>query len=53
MDFRIQGLQREVFAHLIDQAPDVLRRSGAERITVEASPGYPDRITLDAYAKKW
>jgi hypothetical protein len=47
MDFRIQGLQREAFAHLIDQAPEVLQRSGAERITVEASPGYPDRITLD------
>jgi hypothetical protein len=47
MDFRIQGLQRETFAHLIDQAPEVLQRSGAERIAVEAAPGYPDRITLD------
>ena len=47
MNFRIQGLRREAFAHLIDQAPDVLRRSGAERITVANSPGYPDRITLD------
>jgi hypothetical protein len=50
MNFRIQGLQREGFAHLIDQAPDVLRRSGVERITVDASPGYPDRITLDDVA---
>jgi hypothetical protein len=47
MDFRIQGLRRDAFAHLIDQAPDVLRRSGAERLTVDSSPGYPDRITLD------
>jgi len=47
MNFRIQGLRRDAFAHLIDQAPDVLRRSGAERITVASSPGYPDRITLD------
>ena len=47
MNFRIQGLQREAFAHLFDQAPEVLQRSGAERITVGAFPGYPDRITLD------
>jgi hypothetical protein len=46
MSFRIQGLKREAFAHLIDQAPDVLRWSAAERILV-SSPGYPDRITLD------
>jgi Protein of unknown function (DUF1203) len=46
MNFRIHGLKREAFAHLIGQAPDVLHRSGAERIQV-ASPGYPDRITLD------
>ena len=46
MNFRIHGLRREAFAHLIGQAPDELRRSGAERIQV-ASPGYPDRITLD------
>ena len=47
MRFRIQGLPRSTFAHLIDQPPDVLRRSGAERITVDSSPGYPDRVTLD------
>lgn len=47
MDFRIQGLQRSAFEHLIDQSPEVLRRSGAERILVSQSPGYPDRITLD------
>jgi len=47
MQFRIKGLSRQSFSHLIDQAPEVLRRSAAERITVEASPGYPDRITLD------
>jgi hypothetical protein len=47
MNFRIRGLRRELFAHLIDQAPDVLQRSGAERIVVATSPGYPDRITLD------
>jgi hypothetical protein len=46
MKFRIQGLSRGTFGHLIDQPPDVLRRSGAERITV-GSPGYPDRVTLD------
>jgi Protein of unknown function (DUF1203) len=47
MNYRIQGLQRSNFAHLTDQAPDVLQRSGVQRITVDSSPGYPDRITLD------
>jgi Protein of unknown function (DUF1203) len=47
MNFRIQGLPRDAFAHLVDQSPDVLRRSGAERIVVDTVPGYPDRITLD------
>jgi len=47
MNFRIQGLQRSIFAHVLNQAPDVLRRHGATRITVESSPGHPDRITLD------
>ena len=47
MAFRIQGLRREAFAHLIGQPGEVLRRSGAERIIVDSSPGYPDRITLD------
>lgn len=47
MNFRIQGLQRAAFAHLVDQAPDVLRRCGVERIIADSSPGYPDRVTLD------
>jgi hypothetical protein len=47
MNFRIQGLRRDAFAHLIDQSPDVLRRCGAERIIADSSPGYPDRVTLD------
>jgi Protein of unknown function (DUF1203) len=47
MNFRIQGLRRDTFAYLIDQAPDVLRRSGAERVAVDTAPGYPDRVTLD------
>lgn len=47
MAFRIHGLQREAFAHLIGEPAEVLRRCGAERITVDSSPGYPDRITLD------
>jgi len=47
MSFRIQGLPRGSFLHLFGQEPDVLRRSGAERLIADSSPGYPDRITLD------
>ena len=47
MNFRIQGLRRDAFAHLIDQSPDVLRRCGVDRIIADSSPGYPDRVTLD------
>lgn len=47
MPFRIRGLPRSDFLHLIGQPDEVLRRSGAERVRVDAAPGYPDRITLD------
>lgn len=47
MAFRIRGLSRDTFAHLIHQEADVLRRNGVQRIVVDSSPGYPDRITMD------
>lgn len=47
MAFRIQGLSRQSFAHLIDQPDTVLQQHRALRRTVDAAPGYPDRITLD------
>src|SRR5262245_51459243 len=47
MGFRIQGLSRQTFQGLIGQPDEVLRQHRAQRRTVEASPGYPDRITLD------
>jgi len=47
MAFRIRGLSRQSFAPLIGQPEAVLRQHRALRRTVDASPGYPDRITLD------
>lgn len=47
MAFRIQGLSRQSFAPLIGQPDAVLRQHRAMRCTVDAAPGYPDRITLD------
>jgi hypothetical protein len=47
MSFRIQGLSPQLFAPLIGQPDAVLRRHLAERRTVDDTPGYPDRITLD------
>ncbi len=47
MNFRIQGLPPGLFTPLFGQPDEALRRSGAERIVVAQSPGYPDRITLD------
>lgn len=47
MSFRIQGLPRQAFESLLGQPDDALRAQHALRRTVDVSPGYPDRITLD------
>ena len=47
MTFRIQGLVRQAFQPLIGQPDHVLARHRARRQVADASPGYPDRITLD------
>ena len=46
MTFRITGLSPEPFRHLFGLSADDLARHGAQRIRVDRSPGYPDRIAL-------
>ncbi|UPG85313.1 DUF1203 domain-containing protein [Luteibacter aegosomatis] len=46
MSFRILGLDPTPFQPLFGLDADGLRRVGARRITVDASPGYPDRIEV-------
>ena len=46
MVFRISGLAPEPFRHLFGLSAEALREHGAERRTVAAFPGYPDRIEL-------
>lgn len=46
MTFRITGLSREPFAHLIGASEAVLRQHNAIRATATTKPGAPCRITL-------
>jgi hypothetical protein len=46
MSFRITGLSPEPFVPLYGLDADALAARGVERITVDAFPGYPDRIEL-------
>ena len=46
MTFRITGLSPEPFRHLFGLSADDLARHGAQRIRVDRSPGYPDRIAV-------
>ncbi len=47
MSFVISGLDPAPFRHLYGAAEDVLAREGAVRMTVDATPGFPCRITLE------
>jgi hypothetical protein len=47
MDIRIKGLPVTDFGSLFALSTAELGQRGIERIVVQASPGYPDRITLD------
>jgi hypothetical protein len=46
MSFRITGLSPEPFRHLFGLSADELARHGAQRVLVDHSPGYPDRIEV-------
>jgi hypothetical protein len=47
MTYRIEGLRREEYAGLIGLADDALERLGARRVTADARPGFPCRVTLE------
>lgn len=46
-DFRLVALPRERFAQLFDLGDDELARHGARRMVVDASPGFPCRVSLE------
>jgi hypothetical protein len=46
MSFRVLGLDPGQFDHLIGLSDDAIARFGAERFTVDAKPGFPDRIAV-------
>ena len=46
MSYRIRGLSPAPFAHYFGQSEKELARLGARRVTVDACPGFPDRVTL-------
>jgi len=46
MDFRITGLAAEPFVPLYGLDEAALATRGVRRMTVEASPGFPDRVTM-------
>jgi hypothetical protein len=46
MNFRISGLQANLFAHLYGLSAGELLRFGATRHRVDARPGFPDRIEM-------
>ena len=50
MTYRIEGLDPACFADLVGLSDDALASKGAVRMTADASPGYPCRISLDDVA---
>lgn len=46
MSFRIQGLDPDQFAHLYGLSDQALAAAGAKRYTVDAAPGFPDRVEV-------
>ena len=50
MTYRIEGLDPARFAHLVGLSDDALASRGAVRMTADASPGYPCRVSLDDVA---
>jgi hypothetical protein len=47
MTYRITGLEPSQFAHLVGLTDEELARHGAARMTADAKPNFPCRITLD------
>ncbi len=46
MNYQISPLQLSEFQHLINADDDVLAQEGVVRLTADAKPGYPCRISL-------
>lgn len=46
MNFQISGIDEGRFQHLFGQSPEILAEHGVKRMTVDAQPGYPCRISL-------
>jgi hypothetical protein len=46
MAFRVQGLDPRHFRHLVGASDADLNRLGAQRYTVDAKPGFPDRVAV-------
>ena len=46
MSFVITGLDPNIFASLFGASDEELAARGARRLRADASPGYPDRITI-------
>ena len=47
MDFQISPLSPEPFSHLFGQDNEFLAAQGVQRMTVDVSPGYPCRVSLE------
>lgn len=47
MTYQITGLDPSPFAHLIGRSDEELAAHGAVRMTADAKPSYPCRVTLD------
>ena len=47
MTYRIRGLEPSQFAHLFGLDDEALGRHGAARMTADARPSFPCRVTLD------
>ena len=47
MTYRIEGLRRDEFEGLFGLSDEALAERGARRVTAEAKPGYPCRVTLE------
>lgn len=47
MTYRISGLDASQFAHLVGLSDEELARHSAVRMTADAKPGFPCRVTLD------
>ena len=46
MSFRITGLSPDLFRHLVGLPDADLAAQGARRVTVDACPGFPERIAM-------